>query len=87
MKRTGRKQEWSVTFFFIALLCLTPPLINIFNRPGFLDGIPTAYLLMFVLWGAMILVTALGARRRPIPPPSTAIQQPTPNLTTPEENA
>jgi len=76
MKRTGRKQEWSITFFCIALLCLLPPLITIFNRSDFIGGIPTTYLLLFALWGGMILVTAIGARRRTInpPPPPTRLK-------------
>lgn len=80
MKRTGRKQEWSITFFCIALLCLMPPLISIFDKPDFIGGVPRAYILLFVFWGGMILVTAVGARRRtdrtpPAKPQSTSPEE------------
>ncbi|MCW9035559.1 MAG: hypothetical protein OQJ97_15170 [Rhodospirillales bacterium] len=64
MKRTGRKREWSITFFCLGLILLFPPLLTIFNNPGFIFGIPATYFLLFCLWGGMILVIALGAKRQ-----------------------
>jgi len=63
MKRTGRKREWSITFFCLGLILLFPPLLTIFNNPGFIYGIPSTYFLLFCLWGGMIFLIALGARR------------------------
>ncbi len=64
MKRTGRKKEWSITFFCLGLILLSPPLLSILNNSGFILGIPAAYFLLFCLWGLMIFSIAFGVWRR-----------------------
>jgi len=62
MKRTGRKQEWSLTMFACGVLVFFPPLIGLFDKPDLVMGLPLTYLIMFGLWGLIIFGIWLGAR-------------------------
>ena len=64
MKRTGRKKEWSVALFCVSFLVLFPPVLSIFNKPVLVFGMPVAYVVLFGVWGLIILAVAYGARRR-----------------------
>lgn len=64
MKRTGRKKEWSIVLFTASLILFMPPALRIFNSSHLFFGIPVSYLSVFGLWGAIIALTAIGARRR-----------------------
>jgi len=64
MKRTGRKKEWSILLFVACLIAFMPPGLRIFNSSYLLFGIPISYLSLFGIWGAVIVLTAIGARRR-----------------------
>jgi len=48
--------------FVIGIAALFPPLLEIFNRPGSLLGIPTLPLYLFAAWGVLILVSWLLER-------------------------
>ena len=65
MKRSGRKQEWSLTMFVFGVLFFFPPLVSIFDKPYVVLGVPLAYLVMFGMWGLIIFGIWRGAR--PIP--------------------
>ena len=73
MKRTGRKQEWSIALFAFGLLIFFPPLLSIFDSEEFVFGLPVSYLYLFGTWAAVIVAIAVGAkprRRIPTEPPS-----------------
>ena len=63
MKRSGRKREWSLMLFAFGVLVFFPPLIGLFDKPDVVLGVPLAYLILFGVWGAIILGIWLGARR------------------------
>ncbi|MFC4273380.1 hypothetical protein GQF03_06305 [Sneathiella chungangensis] len=63
MIRTGRKKEWSILLFVVSLVALMPPLIALFDISDSIFGVPLSYLYLFSVWGGMIALTALGARR------------------------
>ncbi len=62
--RSGRKKEWSILLFVACLIAFMPPVLRIINSSQLLFGIPISYLSMFGIWGAAIVLTAIGARRR-----------------------
>lgn len=62
MKRTGRKQEWSLTMFAFGTVVFFPPIIALFNKPVLVFGLPLAYLVMFCVWAVLIFGIWLGAR-------------------------
>ena len=64
MKRTGRKQEWSIALFAFGLLVFFPPLLSIFDSDSFVAGLPVSYLYLFGAWGLVILAIAIGAKPR-----------------------
>lgn len=66
MKRSGRKQEWSLTMFAIGGLVFFPPILGLFDKPVRVFGLPLAYWVLFGVWAAMILGIWLGARRSPL---------------------
>jgi len=63
MKRAGRKTEWSITLFCFGLLAFTPPILTMFDKPTMVFGFPLMYVVMFGLWGFVILAIGIGARR------------------------
>jgi hypothetical protein len=65
MVRTGRKKEWSILLFVACLIIFMPPVLSIFDKSYLVFGIPVSYLYLFGSWAAVIIFTALGARRRP----------------------
>ncbi len=73
MKRTGRKQEWSLTLFAFGVLAFLPPLVGVYDRAFLVLGIPLSYLIIFCIWGFIIFATWLGSR------PSTLHQDTPPN--------
>lgn len=48
--------------FVVGLVALYPPLVVMFNRPGSLLGIPILPLYLFLVWGALVLVSWLLTR-------------------------
>jgi len=64
MIRTGRKKEWSVLLFVVCLIVFMPPVLTIFDNPVLVFGIPLSILFLFGGWAAVIVFTAVGARRR-----------------------
>ncbi|MCM2357721.1 MAG: hypothetical protein NDI77_06205 [Geobacteraceae bacterium] len=43
--------------FAVGLVALYPPLLGVFNRPGSLLGVPFLPMYLFVVWGALVLVS------------------------------
>jgi len=66
MKRSGRKQEWSLTLFAFATVLFFPPVISLFDKPILIQGLPLSYLIMFGLWALVVFGIWLGARRSPL---------------------
>jgi len=62
MKRSGRKQEWSLTMFAFGVLVFFPPLVGLFDKPYVVLGLPLTYLILFGAWGLIIFGIWLGAR-------------------------
>ncbi|WP_334130296.1 hypothetical protein [Sneathiella sp.] len=86
MIRTGRKKEWSILLFVVSLIAFLPPIITIFDSPRPAFGIPLIYLYLFTVWGAIIALTALGAKRgkvqprEPVTPETASEGEPPPPL-------
>lgn len=66
MKRTGRKQEWSLTLFAFGGLVFLPPVIGLYDKPLLVMGLPVTYILMFGVWALIIAGIWHGARRSPL---------------------
>lgn len=62
MKRTGRKQEWSLTMFAFGTVVFFPPIIGLFDKPVLIFGLPLAFTVAFGVWVILILSIWLGAR-------------------------
>ncbi|MCF8467236.1 MAG: hypothetical protein K9G33_07515 [Sneathiella sp.] len=65
MIRTGRKKEWSILLFVACLIAFMPPVLVLFDKADRVFGIPLGYLYLFGAWAGIIVVTAIGAKRRP----------------------
>jgi hypothetical protein len=63
MRARGRGHEFLVALFWLGTLLLAPPLLIVFNQPTRLLGVPTLYLYLFVVWGALIALVALVVER------------------------
>lgn len=66
MKRTGRKQEWSLTLFTFGVVMFLPPVIGIYDLPVLVLGIPVTYLVLFGVWAFLIVAIFIGARPSPL---------------------
>ncbi len=66
MKRTGRKQEWSLTIFAVGGMVFFPPVVGLIDKPTLVLGLPLAYVVMFGVWALIILGIWLGARPSPL---------------------
>ena len=62
MKRTGRKQEWSLTLFTFGVVMFLPPVIGIYDRPVLVMGLPVTYLILFAVWAFLIVAIFIGSR-------------------------
>jgi len=56
-------QDFSWLLPLVGLFLLMPPLLNLFDRPLFLFGIPLLLIYLFAIWLVGILLTAWVARR------------------------
>ncbi len=68
MPRRGTSGERHLALFLLGVVLLSPPLVSIFDGPGWLFGVPVLYIYLFTVWGALIGLTALaseGWRRVP----------------------
>ncbi len=63
MPRRGTSGERHLALFLLGLVLLSPPLLAIFNGPGWLFGIPLLYIYLFTVWGVLIGLTALASER------------------------
>ena len=63
MPRRGTRGERHLALFLLGLVLLSPPLLSIFNGPGWLFGIPLLYIYLFAAWGTLIGLTALTSER------------------------
>ena len=66
MKRTGRKQEWSLTLFSFGVVMFLPPIIGTYDHPILVMGLPLAYLVLFGVWIFLIVAIFFGARPSPL---------------------
>lgn len=73
MRRTGRKNEWSVTLFCVSALVLLPPILSIFNKPDLVMGLPLSFVVLYGFWALIILAVACGSRRKPDEEPPAAV--------------
>jgi len=63
MIRGNHTHERWVALFLLGALLFLPPLLQVFNRPDRLLGVPVLYLYIFLAWAALILIAATIARR------------------------
>jgi hypothetical protein len=59
MKKDSKKAQRLISLFLIALFLLNFPLLNIFNHPSLIGGIPLLYVYIFGSWLVLIVITAL----------------------------
>jgi hypothetical protein len=57
-----------VGLFLLGVLLFNFPLIQLFNRPGLVWGIPVLYLYLFSGWSLIIFLMLTISRSRPEPP-------------------
>jgi len=62
MKRSGRKQEWSLTLFIFGGVVMFPPLVTVFDKPVLVFGLPLLYVVLFGVWTILIAGIWWGAR-------------------------
>ena len=62
MVRPKRTSERLVALFLLGVVLMFTPALGVFNQPVRLLGMPLLYLYLFVVWAALILVTAAVAR-------------------------
>ena len=60
MQAPSRTSELLVALFLLGVLLLAPPLLIIFNTANRILGVPTLFLYLFAVWGALIALVALA---------------------------
>ena len=55
-----------MTLFALGTLVFTPPVIGLVDKSALVFGVPLAYVILFGVWGALILGIWLGARPSPL---------------------
>ena len=63
MPRRGTSGERHLALFLLGLVLLSPPLLSIFDGPGWLFGIPLLYIYLIAAWAVLIGLTALASGR------------------------
>jgi hypothetical protein len=61
----GAIGERSVAAFLLGFLALNAPILSIFNAEVRLFGIPLLYLYLFLVWSAVVVLTAMISGLRP----------------------
>jgi hypothetical protein len=64
MQGPSRTRELLVALFVLGAALLAPPLLIIFNNATRILGVPTLYLYLFAVWGALIALVAAAVERR-----------------------
>lgn len=55
---TGLATQRLVAVFLVAVLLFNYPIVSLFDRPELLAGLPTLYVTIFTVWGAVIAAMA-----------------------------
>lgn len=53
-----------VALFMLGLVLFTPPLLDAFDRPATLLGLPAIFLYVFGAWAGVVVLIALSLERR-----------------------
>jgi predicted permease len=53
-----------IGLFLLGCLLFNYPILSIFNRAIFIDGVPLLYVYLFAAWVMIILLTAVICRQR-----------------------
>ena len=64
-----QSREYMVVLFVSACLAINYPLLELFNRPLMLFGIPLLYLYLYLIWLLLIIVLVIVVERSEIPEP------------------
>jgi len=64
MNRPGIKGPRLVALFLLGLLLLNYPLLQRFERPGEVLGVPLLYAYVFAVWALLIALMALVLEKR-----------------------
>ena len=64
MNRPSIKGPRLVALFLLGLLLLNYPLLQLFERPGEILGIPLLYAYVFAVWALLIVLMALVLEKR-----------------------
>ena len=69
MKDFGRTPERLVGVALLGAVAWSFPLLHLFGGPETVLGVPLLLVYLFLVWGALIGLTALALRRPPRDPP------------------
>ena len=64
MNRPSIKGPRLVALFLLGLMLLNYPLLQLFERPGEILGIPLLYAYVFAVWALLIVLMALVLEKR-----------------------
>ena len=67
-----QSREYMVVLFVGACLAINYPLLELFNRPLMLFGIPLLYFYLYLIWLLLIIVLVIVVERSEIPEPEEA---------------
>ena len=61
MVQPNRTSERLVALFVLGVVLMIPPILEIFNQPVRVLGVPVLYLYVFLAWAALIILVAATA--------------------------
>jgi len=83
-----QSREYIVILFIVGVLALNYPMLELFNRPWLLFGIPVLYLYLYLVWLVLILLLIVVVERSQIPepePPAAPLEKASQPEATPAE--
>lgn len=57
-----RSRDWLLALFVVGVLVFNYPLLDVFDRPLLVFGVPLLYLYLYGIWLALIVALALCLR-------------------------
>ncbi|HEX2530960.1 MAG TPA: hypothetical protein VHK70_05760 [Burkholderiaceae bacterium] len=64
MEKPKAKSQRLVALFILGNLLFNYPLLTLFNRSGFIFGIPVLYAYVFAAWALLIVLLALVTEKK-----------------------
>ena len=63
MAGSGRRGQRLAALFALGVLLFNYPLVEVFDRPTMVLGVPTLYAYLFTAWASLIALAAWAVRR------------------------